>query len=93
MPSIKILFFAAARDLAGGVQQIVADVLPAADGDGVLRLGDVRAYLAKTFPGLSPIIADVTLALNMEYVSADLEATLTVQAGDDVALIPPISGG
>jgi len=93
MPSIKILFFAAARELAGGVQQIVADVLPAADGDGVLRLGDVRAYLAKTFPGLSPIIADVTLALNMEYVSADLEATLTVQAGDDVALIPPISGG
>lgn len=93
MPSIKILFFAAARELAGGVQQVVADVVPAADGDGVLRLGDVRAYLAKTFPGLSPIIADVTLALNMEYVSADSEATLTVQAGDEVALIPPISGG
>ena len=55
MPSIKILFFAAARELAGGVQQVMADVVPAADGDGVLRLGDVRAYLAKTFPGISPI--------------------------------------
>ncbi len=93
MAPIKILFFAAARELAGGVQQVTADVAPAPDGDGVLRLKDVRAHLAKAYPGLRPIIDEVTLALNMEYVSAESEATLAVQAGDEVALIPPISGG
>ena len=34
----------------------------------------------------------VVLAVNQEYVELD-EAALTLQSGDEVALIPPLSGG
>jgi len=93
MPSIKILFFAAARELVGGVQQVDVEIQPRADSSGVLYLRDVRTYLASAFPDLDSIIADVTLALNMQYVGVEAEGTLSLQDGDEVALIPPISGG
>lgn len=100
MPTIKILFFAAARELAGDLSEVTVTIDPPPADDGQqeqqqeqLHLNDVRAHLAKNFPGLAPIIQDVTLALNMEYISAEAEGDIVVGEGDEVALIPPISGG
>lgn len=87
---VKILFFASARELAG-VREIEADI--AAPEDGVLRPRHVRKYLSEAYPSLSEILEDVTLAVNLEYLRRDAEETVTLCPGDEVALIPPISGG
>lgn len=90
---VKILFFASARELAG-VQETSAEIpLSDAAGGDHLSVKEVRDYLGKEYAGLAPIIADVTLALNMEYVVRDRETSLVVRSGDEIALIPPISGG
>jgi molybdopterin converting factor subunit 1 len=47
--------------------------------------------LLSEFPGLLEVLNNCLLALNQEYVSLDEEISLT--QGDEVALIPPISGG
>lgn len=87
---VKILFFASARELAG-IQEVTANI-PSSVSQHV-SLKDVRDYLAKEYPGLAPIIADVTLAVNMEYISREREEGLRINTGDEIALIPPISGG
>ena len=45
---------------------------------------------AARFPDLAPVVDTITLAVNQEYVEGDLDA---LGDGDEVALIPPISGG
>lgn len=87
MPKVRLLFFAAARELLGGLAEAEAEV-PAGS-----TVADVRAYLTEAYPALAPIAATVTLAVNLHYVSRGAEARMEVKDGDEVALIPPISGG
>lgn len=90
---VKILFFASARELAG-VREVDADIpIPSDSTDGTLRPCHVRKYLAQEFPGLQEIIDEVTLAVNLEYLSRAAEDNVVLSSGDEVALIPPISGG
>lgn len=51
--------------------------------------GDVLAHLAAAHPRLQPIARHLLVSVNREY--ADRSAPL--KAGDEVALIPPVSGG
>lgn len=51
----------------------------------------LRKFIVEKLPGLRPVAATVTLALNQEYV--DPERDVTLKDGDEVAFIPPISGG
>mmetsp|Transcript_12566 Transcript_12566/g.36425 ORF Transcript_12566/g.36425 Transcript_12566/m.36425 type:complete len:91 (-) Transcript_12566:687-959(-) len=90
MPRLRLLFFASAREIAG-VSEAVCD-LPegSAEGESVTT-ESVRAYLASEFPGLADQAETVTLAVNQEYVEAG--AHVPVRDGDEVAVIPPISGG
>lgn len=79
---IAVKLFAAARELAGG-GEIVVDVPPGAD------VGELRAALAEQAPGLAPLAARSLVAVNAEYAG---DGTL-VSEGDELALIPPVSGG
>jgi molybdopterin converting factor small subunit len=65
-----------------------------AAGSGVL-LSVVRARLLTQFPALAPVLAARTtlLALNSEYVEREREAEVLVHSGDEVAVIPVVSGG
>ena len=87
--TIKVLFFASAREAAGGVS--FADVeLPV----GSATTTTLRRKLAEIYPDLESMVVDednIALALNEEYVTAGQE--LGLKSGDTVALIPPISGG
>lgn len=87
---IKVLFFASAREAAGGVSQIEL-LLPEATATTAV----VRQTLAERYPGaLATMVLDevsITFAVNEEYLSPN--QVLRLKNGDTVALIPPISGG
>jgi molybdopterin converting factor small subunit len=80
--TIAVKLFAAARELACA-------------GEVVLQLGsaptvrDARRALVEQCPMLGPLADRSLLAVNAEY--ADDERPLA--EGDEVALIPPVSGG
>lgn len=89
MIQIKVLFFASARQAAGGVSQI--DLTLSSSQANTQHL---RHVLAEKYPQLSKLVLDedtITLALNEEYVPAG--QVMELKSSDTVALIPPISGG
>lgn len=84
---IKVLFFAAARELAGtGDTSIVLPPPPASQ-----TTAELRSCIATEFPNTAQVVGDITLAVNQEYLPHGEEIEL--HDGDEVALIPPISGG
>lgn len=52
---------------------------------------DLLDLLVGRFPGLESVLQSCVLAVNQEYASKD-EAT-AVCHGDEIAIIPPLSGG
>lgn len=79
---IEVLLFAAARDAAGN-ESIRIEVADDA------RAGDVIEAIGAAIPEISRLLASCRLAVDCSYVSADQSIT-----GDqEIALIPPVSGG
>ena len=79
---VKVLFFASCRDLVGRKEL----ELEVQEGSTV---GDLRRKLVQDFPKLERIEPRLLAAVNAEYVEPDA----TLAAYDEVALIPPVSGG
>lgn len=52
-------------------------------------VGDVVAALRAEYPKLGPAAEKAMLAVNQEYVGPELR----LHDGDELALIPPVSGG
>ncbi len=78
---MRILFFAHLKT----VTQRSELSLPCADID----VDDLWAKLLEVYPGLDRFRRSVRLAKNSEYVGADARFC----DRDEVALIPPVSGG
>ncbi len=78
---ISILSFGIAKDIVG--QRFLDWELP--EGAAV---ADLRASLTAQFPALSKLTS-VRLAVNSEYA----EEGVFLSENDEVALIPPVSGG
>lgn len=82
-PPVRILYFAALRDLSGCAEEQI--VLP----EGVRTVADLLAHLAEQRPGIAARLGATRVALDEAFADPDaLVAGATV-----IALIPPVSGG
>jgi molybdopterin converting factor subunit 1 len=79
---IKLLFFGRAKELSGTGE--VALELPKGT-----TTTDLMGIIARDYPKTEPVLPSVVLAVNQEYT----EGTVALSNGDEVACIPPISGG
>jgi molybdopterin converting factor subunit 1 len=78
---VTVRLFAHVRETAG------IDTVDLELGSG--SVGEIRSALADRLPAAAGLIARSALAVNSEYAPDDR----AVSAADEVALIPPVSGG
>ncbi|KAJ1909436.1 hypothetical protein IWQ60_011172 [Tieghemiomyces parasiticus] len=89
LPSYKVCYFASTREAVGGHEYEQFDF--PADQTGGLTVQQAVDRCRARHPQLVPQLGSCLVALNHEIVS-DMAETL-VRAGDELALIPPVSGG
>ncbi len=82
MSDVKVLLFGAAADRAGTRQSLIPV-------GGRTTLGELWPILADRHPGLMPMRDTLAFAVNGEYARMDDD----VFPGDEVAVLPPVSGG
>ena len=79
---IRVRLFASFREAVGGGTL-------AWDAPEGATVSEVVSAIRETYPGLGPAAERALLAVNQDYVGGDL----TLHDGDELALIPPVSGG
>jgi molybdopterin converting factor subunit 1 len=79
---VKVRLFARLREIASGAERAV-EVPEGADA------GALWETLAREHPALAPYRASVSCAVNEEYA----KFSTRLQEGDEVAFLPPVSGG
>lgn len=79
---IRVLFFGVLKDLAERGSQLVDLPEPA-------TLGDLLAYLQRELPRLNAYLSSSAISINQEYA----QRGASLKQGDEVALLPPVSGG
>ena len=82
MITVKVLFFASVRDLVGDSNRTVS----LAEG---LTVTDLIADLASKHKRFIEMAPSLMVSVNQEYVPRDT----VLNQGDEVAFIPPVSGG
>ena len=84
MPTVRVLYFAAAREASNTSEESIE--LPETAGTS-----DLISLLVARHPKLQSVLNSCILALNQEYLSQGQHMMLKDK--DEVAIIPPLSGG
>lgn len=79
---VNVRLFAGLTDLVG------ARTVELELNDGA-TVADLREALRRQYPAVAPFMATLVCAVNEEYVPSGHR----VAEGDEIALIPPVSGG
>ena len=79
---IVVRLFARLRDIAGRAE-LEREIPPGA------TIGSLWDGLIRDFPGMAPYTASISAAVNADYARMDT----VVNEGDEVAFLPPVSGG
>jgi molybdopterin converting factor subunit 1 len=79
---VTLRMFARLREISGKSELVV--VRPAGSDAGSLWND-----LAREYPGLAPYTGSVSCAINQEYA----KLSTALQDGDEIAFLPPVSGG
>jgi len=81
---VVVIFFAKARELAGHSSQPLTL-------QSSTNLTQLKTQLVQAFPALEKLGGAFIVARNENYLEED--QTITLAQGDELAIIPPISGG
>jgi molybdopterin converting factor subunit 1 len=76
---MRVLLFGIAKDMAGA---------PVITADEVANVAALKAWLYAKYPSLKEL-RSLVIAVNRVYAADDL----ALQPGDEIAVIPPVSGG
>jgi len=79
---VRVLFFGILKDLAGRGTDSLSLPEPAA-------LRDVLKHYQERIPRLQEITTSIAMSVNQEYAGPDAR----LKDGDEIALLPPVSGG
>jgi molybdopterin synthase catalytic subunit len=79
---VRVLYFGRLKDLAGKSVDTVE--LPDA-----ATVGDALAHLEARIPRLTDLLGSLAIAVNQQYAGAETK----LNEDDEVALLPPVSGG
>ncbi len=79
---MTVRLFARLRDVAGA-SELARDVGPDA------TVGSVWRQLATEYPALEPYGRSISTAINADYARMDAP----LRDGDEIAFLPPVSGG
>ena len=77
---MNLKVFGVARDIMGGGDVSLAD--------SIQNVGELRALLLNRYPKLKELNS-LLIAVNQKYASDEVSVTET----DEIAVIPPVSGG
>ena len=79
---VRVLFFGVLKDLAGKASDSIS--LPEN-----ATLGDVLSHYEEVIPRLTETASSLAMSVNQEYAGP----ATRLRPGDEVALLPPVSGG
>ncbi|MCL4132081.1 UNVERIFIED_CONTAM: hypothetical protein GTU68_027490 [Idotea baltica] len=81
---VQLLFFASAKDLVGlsSKEYLLSS---STSSDSILQ------EVSTDYPDLLKLKGSLIVSVNQEY--CDINQSITLVSGDEVAFIPPISGG
>ena len=80
--TVQVRFFAGHRAIVGTAEQ--QRRLPAGS-----RVADLWQQLCDDYPALAPYLGRMLIARNQEFCTVETP----LQEGDEIAFIPPVSGG
>ena len=84
--SVTVLYFANVREIIGKSSEIIVDQ------SGMTAKGLFNLLLEK-YPKLVALRDDLSLAVNQTYIDMTNENGVKLSNNDEVAVIPPVSGG
>jgi molybdopterin converting factor subunit 1 len=80
--TVTVLYFASIRDLTGRA----SDEVELSEG---AALSDLLKEVTSRYPKVGAMVASLMMSVNEDYA----EPSTVLSEGDEVALIPPVSGG
>ncbi|SFR46999.1 molybdopterin synthase sulfur carrier subunit [Robiginitalea myxolifaciens] len=81
---MKVLLFGVTRDIVG----LAALELESSASNAPGTVGELKGYLKREFPDLKGL-SSLAIAVNQHYA----EDAITIGPEDEIAVIPPVSGG
>ncbi len=79
---MKVLFFGISKDIVGKSEMEISDLTKKT------TVNDLKNYLKDEFPEFSNLTS-FAVAVNSEYAKDDV----SLERNDEIAVIPPVSGG
>ena len=81
---MKVLLFGITRDIVGEASLTIPD----REAGHLNTVGALKRYMRKTYPGLDGV-STLAIAVNKDYAAEET----VIEPMDEIALIPPVSGG
>ncbi|KAI8802165.1 ThiamineS/Molybdopterin converting factor subunit 1 [Cladochytrium replicatum] len=88
MVQVKVLYFSSSRNAANG---LISEELKL---DSTATVATLLSHLRDTYGDMmKKVLSTSMVAVNLEYVEKDGEDGTVLNDGDEVSIIPPVSGG